>query len=559
MKKHDEDLNTTLIFVSFARYLYLGMHLPTRSQAGLFSAVTSAFILDVQSQLQPDAGEETTALLRVLIHKIDNTTFGNDAPTLPQWTGPPHELVQVQAILYASLAGSLLSAFLAMLGKQWLNRYASTDVRGTAIERSQSRQRKLDGIITWYFNQVMDSLPVILQFSLLLLGCALSRYLWEISVTVASVVLGFTSSGVVFYIFFLSAGAASESCPYQTPGSNVLSYLRPEVRRRLSSVASAFRKASRKTETVRIIETNVRCYHPWWSRGKIIPFLKDMVLEIPRALAIDIYHLGKVTVWSTTIGVYHLGSAAVSSLVSQSRGSSPALEQGVDQQPIMLDLRCISWMLQTSLDKAVHLSALQHLTTMMPLANFDPALVSDCFNAFVGCIHVSDRKAALAHGLERLAAVSAMCFLRTFHYLSVRDPTSKVLGDIHHRHNKVFQLGNDFDGLPWYHMMAKIYGLTNQRFILRHARWGSYKPSAQECISIARDVAGAAKVGYQRTQHQKVPRCILGFTLCSLSLDPLPPTSVIADCLLIIAIDLGCDVSNIGTTASENRCVLFDR
>ena len=83
-------------------------------------------------------GDETAALLRVLIYKIDNTTFGNDAPTLPQWTGPPHTITQVQAIMYASLAAALLSAFLTILGKKWLNRYASTDVRGTAIERSQN-------------------------------------------------------------------------------------------------------------------------------------------------------------------------------------------------------------------------------------------------------------------------------------------------------------------------------------------------------------------------------------------------------------------------------------
>ena len=80
--------------------------------------MTSAFIIQVQPQLQKDPNEETAALLRVLIHKIDNTTFGGDVPALPQWTGPARMVVQVQSILYASLAASLLSALLAMLGKQ---------------------------------------------------------------------------------------------------------------------------------------------------------------------------------------------------------------------------------------------------------------------------------------------------------------------------------------------------------------------------------------------------------------------------------------------------------
>ena len=90
-------------------------------QAGLFSAVSSAFIVDVNSQLQPDPCDETAVLLRVFIYKIDNTTFGNDSPTLPLWVGPPRRIVQVQAILLTSLTVSLFSAFLVMLGKQWLN------------------------------------------------------------------------------------------------------------------------------------------------------------------------------------------------------------------------------------------------------------------------------------------------------------------------------------------------------------------------------------------------------------------------------------------------------
>jgi hypothetical protein len=192
----------------------------TGVQAGLFSAVTSAFIIQVDSQLQPDPNDETAALLRVLIYKIDNTTFGNNVPTLPQWTGPPRTIVQVQAILFASLTISLFSAFLAMLGKQWLNRYESTDRQGSAIERSHNRQRKLGGVVGWYFDHVMESIPLMLQAALLLLGCALSQYLWEVNITIASVVVGVTSFGAIFYIFIVIAGIVSEGCPYQTPAAH---------------------------------------------------------------------------------------------------------------------------------------------------------------------------------------------------------------------------------------------------------------------------------------------------------------------------------------------------
>jgi len=122
MKKYNEDLNTTLTFVGLEA-CNGGMTLMLKT-GRLFSAVISTFIAQVQPELQPDPNDETVTLLRVLIHKIDNTTFG-DAPALPQLTGPPRAIVQVRCLFYASLAASIFSAFLVVLGKQWLNRYAS--------------------------------------------------------------------------------------------------------------------------------------------------------------------------------------------------------------------------------------------------------------------------------------------------------------------------------------------------------------------------------------------------------------------------------------------------
>jgi len=145
--------------------------------------VTSAFIIVVHSEFQPNPSDETDALLRTIIHNQDNTAFGGEVPTVGRWTGPPRSTVQVQAILLASLCASLLSAFLAMLGKQWLNRCIPVYTWGTIVERCQYRQRKLDEIVNWYFDYVMESLPLMLQIALLLLGCALSRYLWEINTT----------------------------------------------------------------------------------------------------------------------------------------------------------------------------------------------------------------------------------------------------------------------------------------------------------------------------------------------------------------------------------------
>jgi hypothetical protein len=120
---------------------------------------------------------------------------------------------------------SLLAAFVAMLGKQWLTRYLRHS-GGSMIERCGDRQRKFDGLEKWPFRLCMESLPIMLQIALLLLTCGLSRYVWSVNTTVGRVVISFTVFGVLFYIAVVVAGTSSYECPFQTPVSIGLRRLR---------------------------------------------------------------------------------------------------------------------------------------------------------------------------------------------------------------------------------------------------------------------------------------------------------------------------------------------
>ena len=503
----------------------------TRLQAGLFSAVTSAFIIQVQPQLEPDPNEETAALLRVLIHKIDNTTFGDDIPAVPHWSGPPHTIVQVQAILFASLAASLFSAFLAMLGKQWLNRYASIDMRGSAIERSQNRQRKLDGIVTWYFDSVMESLPLMLQFALLLLGCALSRYLWEVDTTVTWVVLGVTLIGVASYSLLVVAGAASPSCPYQTPGAHLLRHTPPLI---LSVIRSGV-SHSRVIKGVASWRYRKKVYG--WSVYVTIAILLSPFYFFPR-LAIDIYLIAR---------------AAVKAFVATASRVRGWLHRacGRDPQATVLDLQCILWMLQTSLDKTNRVLTLRLLATMMTPVNSDPALLSTCFDILAGCVSIIDGKAVILQGSEELATVSSLFCLRTMYHLITVDPTSTAFEDVRRWYTKAFPIGTNFEGLPNYHRFCTIHNILHpsRKLVQSQGHLHAYRPKIRwrdyklERISLLQ----LAQFGYQRRQPRKVPRWILRYGSHLLSRDLLPPPSVIADCLSIIAMDLGCTVPSAAT------------
>jgi len=58
-----------------------------------------------------------------------------------------------------------------------------------------------------------------LQLALLLLGLALSLYLWTISRPIAWAIGAFTLFGIASYTFFTLAATLNYNCPYQTPPS----------------------------------------------------------------------------------------------------------------------------------------------------------------------------------------------------------------------------------------------------------------------------------------------------------------------------------------------------
>lgn len=86
--------------------------------------MSSAFVIDAQSKLEPDPAERSEAYLRAVLLTLNRTISPNEVTTVPPvWNGPPTGIVTTSDLLYASLLMSLLAAFVTMLGKQWLNRY----------------------------------------------------------------------------------------------------------------------------------------------------------------------------------------------------------------------------------------------------------------------------------------------------------------------------------------------------------------------------------------------------------------------------------------------------
>ena len=383
----------------------------------------------------------------------------------------------------------------------------------------------------------------------MLLGCALSRYLWEINTVVASVVIGVTSFGVLFYLFIVVAGATSASCPYQTPVAQVLRHI-PHILRHV-------------LEIVHHIPYLPGALHPAFSALFGHPIYSDLLTTAWNLLRGEGPHHPLVNIAISPIFIFLLPiwfAIGACRIIIQALLFFPCWiyfqsQQGSELQTAALDLRCISWTLQTSLHEQDRLSTLNYLART-PLVDPDPTLVADCFDILIGCIRVINGKAVITQGMEQLAAVAVLCCLHTLSHLMVADPNPRTLGKVRQQYVGAFSGETDFDDLPLSHTLGAIHRVFHPgiRSSLRQPpQWENRSLSSDEHITVACALTKIARFSHRTRPWGVVPRWLLRFSLHSLSQSPLPPTSAVVSCLSIIAIDLHCD--HVGATVLDERCV----
>jgi len=237
----------------------------------------------------------------------------------------------------------------------------------------------------------------------------------------------------------------------------------------------------------------------------------------------------------------------ISLQLEQMSGDSVAIQ--LNRKPIAT---LFSWMTQAETfdgSQRVHDARHQLLDLWDRTDLLRPESAGLYLNALLSRTDVNGDRVTTLPGSERVVGVASTYLLRAF--LGV-GPKSNVVRDIHRRYIRVIPPKADFEG-PFCHTMIPIHALLISSHERRPFEWMGYGPCAQEHASFTNTLV---RVAYNRRQHSgKVPRWVLRFSLHSLSRDPPPPASVVADCLSIIAIDLGCDVSSVKSIALDERCV----
>ena len=172
--------------------------------------------------MQPNPGDTANMLMLELIKIVADPNAVHDISSLSSSTGYSSSTVWMQTLAYASLSLSLLAAFGAVMGKQWLHSYIARRGQGSLEYRGLQRQRKLDHLEKWRLQTVLGGFIVLLQIALLLFGLSLSANMFTRQRTISSVIICTTALGILFYMATVLISALHPDSPFQTAGSALI-------------------------------------------------------------------------------------------------------------------------------------------------------------------------------------------------------------------------------------------------------------------------------------------------------------------------------------------------
>ncbi|KAG8790214.1 hypothetical protein FRC12_012504 [Ceratobasidium sp. 428] len=207
-------------------------------QAALFSAVSTAFLIESLGDLKPDPAESSAKTLLLMSQTLAAIANGqtvalpsSDALDEPPFS-PSKTAVVVNLLWLLSLSLSIAVSLIAMLAKEWCYKFLASRV-GPAYEQARRRQLKWNGMERWKMKEVLTYLPSMMhvalcecdkasgerdaKFELVLFAVGLCLYLWDISTGMAIPVITVTSIATLVYVLATILPTIDRFCPYSTP------------------------------------------------------------------------------------------------------------------------------------------------------------------------------------------------------------------------------------------------------------------------------------------------------------------------------------------------------
>jgi hypothetical protein len=211
----NKQIDTLLVFVSSALLMIQALvAYADKLQAGLFSAVVTAFNVQYYTSLQPPSG--TQVMLRV----PSDLTYPIHVSTLPSAVTSDAAVaattVVINTLWFLALVLSLSAASIGITVKQWLSSYIPPSTM-TSRQRTRLWNHRQCGLRKWRVPAIVSVLPNLLQLALLLFLVGLVVLLWTLNRVSAIVVM------IPVVILMILLGITSiiptfvPQCPYKSP------------------------------------------------------------------------------------------------------------------------------------------------------------------------------------------------------------------------------------------------------------------------------------------------------------------------------------------------------
>ena len=147
------------------------------TQVGLIIAVLASFIIDTSQQLKPNPAEVTNKLLIAIYDQLiaqannaSHTRIDTDTIFHLDKSDQDHAVL-CNGLLYSSLGLCSVAAVLALVAKLWVTSYGNRISSGeTPHKRAMARQKAYSGVLIWKMEGVIQLLPLILLFALVVFG-----------------------------------------------------------------------------------------------------------------------------------------------------------------------------------------------------------------------------------------------------------------------------------------------------------------------------------------------------------------------------------------------------
>ena len=214
------------------------------SQAGLFSAALTSFVVDSKQNLQANPTdkmvyylEQHSTILSQISQQIASIAPQVSIPSTPPPPFPPFTPsasdIRINAFWFMALAFSLSAALLAILVQQWVRDYMHVFQRyGDPQKSARMRQYLNEGSERWFMPIAAEAVPGLLHVSLFLFFVGLADFTLNINTAIGlSTTIPIGICGLL-YIFITLAPVIYPQSPYQTSFSGLIWYAIQKLRGR---------------------------------------------------------------------------------------------------------------------------------------------------------------------------------------------------------------------------------------------------------------------------------------------------------------------------------------